>query len=291
MQVSVVVPTFNRPERLDKALQSIALQNDSRGPQSPGGWDGEWDSAQVEVIVVNDGGVDVGDIVDGYSGTLKLQYVNLPGNGGLAHARNEGIRRANNDVLCFLDDDDLMLPGHLRTGLRALAATDADVVYTQVAVCDQFIEPGAQPAPNQIRAWYRASFDPRLLHICNFIPVNSVFIRRPASFDATLGLLEDWDLWLRLLTKHDYRFHHVPVVTTVYHRVPGFSSMTSRAEAVGRFRDTFRTIIDRYPSNDPVVHSGRAAHEAFYNEVARIERDSAFSYERFVESMAQKIKA
>jgi glycosyltransferase involved in cell wall biosynthesis len=288
MRVSVVVTTFNRPERLAKALQSFALQPDPGSPQSPGGRDRN--TAQAEVIVVNDGGVDVSDVVHCHSGTLKIQCVNLPVNRGLAHARNEGIRRANSDVLCFLDDDDVMLPGHLRTGLQALAATGADIVYTQVAVCDQFVEPGAQPAPNQIRAYYRASFEPRLLHICNFMPVNSVFIKGPASFDETLGLLEDWDLWLRLLTRQGYRFHAVPAVTTVYHRVSGFSSMTSRTEAVSRFRDTFRTIIDRYPSNDPVVQSGRAAHEAFYNDVARIERDSAFSYERFVESLAHEIE-
>jgi hypothetical protein len=65
--------------------------------------------------------------------------------------------------------------------------------------------------------------------------------------------------------------------------------MTSRADAVSRFRDTFRTIIDRYPSNDPLVQSGRAAHEAFYNDIAPIDRDSAFSYERFVESMARRV--
>jgi len=287
MQVSVVVPTFNRPEQLTQALASIALQTDPGSPQTPGGW--ERKTAQPEVIVVNDGGVDVSDILDRHRATLKIQYVNLPVNMGLAHARNAGIRRANGNVLCFLDDDDVMLPGHLRTGLQALAATEADVVYTQVAVCDQFVAPGAQPAPNQIRAYYRASFEPRLLHICNFIPVNSVFIRRPASFDETLGLLEDWDLWLRLLVRHGYRFHAVPVVTAVYHRVPGFGSMTGRAAAVSRFRDTFRTIIDRYPSTDPIVRSGRAAHETFYNEVAPIDRDSAFSYERFVESMAHRI--
>jgi glycosyltransferase involved in cell wall biosynthesis len=282
MQISVVVTTFNRPERLDKALRSIALQDESRRLQSPGG-------SRAEVIVVNDGGVDVGDIVDRHSGALQTQYVNLPANGGLARARNAGIRRANSNVLCFLDDDDVMLPGHLRTGLQALAETEADVVYTQVAVCDQFVEPGAQPAPNQIRAYFRASFDPRLLHICNFIPVNSVFIRRPASFDETLGLLEDWDLWLRLLTRHGYRFHAVPAVTAVYHRVPGFSSMTSRDENFARFHDTFRTIIDRYPSTDPIVRSGRAAHEAFYNDDAPLDRSSAFLYERFVESMARQI--
>jgi glycosyltransferase involved in cell wall biosynthesis len=274
MRISVVVTTFNRPERLDVALKSIALQT----------------GAERDVIVVNDGGVDVSDVVARWSSAIRARYVNLPANVGLARARNEGIRCARGDVLCFLDDDDVMLADHLRTGVTALRRTDADVVYTQVAVCDEFIDPGIVPTPNQVKAHYRASFGTRLLLICNFIPVNAMFIRRrehtPMAFDETLGLLEDWELWLRLHVRHNYTFSAIPLTTAVYHRVPGFGSMTSRPEAITRFHDTFRTIIGRYPSDDAFVQMGRALHERFYTDVAPVNRESAFSYEQFVERMA-----
>ena len=111
-RVSVVLTTFNRPERLEHALHSIALQ---RG-------------VELKVIVVNDGGVDVGDTVARWGERMSVQHVHLPVNGGLARARNEGIRRANGNVLTFLDDDDVMLADHLQTGVEALSESGQDAV-------------------------------------------------------------------------------------------------------------------------------------------------------------------
>ena len=161
-------------------------------------------------------------------------------------------------------------------------------------MCDAFVAPGLAPTANQIKASYGASFDTRLLLVCNFLPVNAVFIRtradEPTLFDEQLGLLEDWELWLRLHIHRGYRFSAVPVTTTVYHRVPGFGSMTSRTGEIARFRDTFRRIVERYPSNDPLVQRGRALHEQFYDTIAPVSRESAFSYEQFVARMDATIR-
>jgi glycosyltransferase involved in cell wall biosynthesis len=283
MLISIIVATFNRPERLENALKSISLQ----------------EGARFEVIVVNDGGADVSEIVARWSRAMSVRYVQLPVNAGLARARNAAIREARGDVVAFLDDDDVMLAGHLRAGVQELAdSDDVDAVYTQVALCDEFIAPGAVPTANQIKAHYRAAFDERLLLICNFMPVNAVFVRRredvPILFDEELPQLEDWDLWLRLHLRCGYRFRAVPLTTTVYHRVPGFRSMTNSshtsADEAMRFRDTFRKVIDLYPSDDGLVRQGRALHDHFYTVVANVSsaghRDATFAYERFVEWMA-----
>jgi glycosyltransferase involved in cell wall biosynthesis len=279
--VSIVVATFDRPQALGNALRSISLQTYSR----------------FEVIVVNDGGVDVSDIVTQWRPHMPIQYVHLPANGGLAHARNVGVRHASGDIVCFLDDDDTMLAEHLQVGVRALVEGDAEAAYVHVAVCDEFVAPGTAPTASQVRAYYKAAFDPRLLFICNFMPVNAVFIRKrsdvPLVFDENLRHLEDWDLWLRLHVRSGYRFRAVPVATTVYHRVPGFSSMTSRvfasAEEALRFRETFRLIASRYPSDERVVAIGRSLHDDFYAALANASVSAnpalAFAYERFVECM------
>lgn len=279
--VSVVVATWNRPERLEEALKSIAQQRDD---------------ARVEVIVVNDGGVEVSDIVDRWTHLMAIRYVRLDTNSGLARARNEGIRRASGDMLCFLDDDDIMLPGHLRAGAAQLQ-DEVHAVRTYVAVCDEFVAAGSAPKTEQVKAHYRAAFDERLLMICNFIPVSSVFIRRRSgvsiTFDERLSELEDWDLWLRLRKEFGYRFITVPLTTAVYHRVPGFRSMTSSAhesaDVALRYRDTFRQITARFPSREQVVIEGRALHDDFYAQLAQARRNGvpvrAFAYERLVECM------
>jgi hypothetical protein len=281
MRVSVIVTTFDRPANLENALASIALQ----------------ESVDREVIVVNDGGIDVGGIIARWAPAMPVTYLRLPENRGLSCARNEALRRSQGDVLCFLDDDDVMLAGHLDTGVRELAVGDAEAVYTQVAVCSEFVRPGSSPTAVQVKAHYKAGFDERLLLVCNFVPVNAIFIRRPSTepllFDEGLPALEDWELWLRLYRRLGYRFRAVPALSAVYHRVAGFSSMTSRAhrsaEQALRFRDTFRAIAKRYPSTDRRVQEGRALHDQFYAAVAAASRTGsaalAFCYERFVEWM------
>ena len=280
--LSVVVATWNRPERLDEALRSVALQ----GADVP-----------FEVIVVNDGGVDIGHVVARWARLMPVESVNLEANAGLARARNEGIRRARGDILCFLDDDDVMLAGHLRAGAERIRG-DVDAVCARVAVCDQFVAAGSAPSASQVKAHYGATFDDRLLMVCNFIPVNALFIRRRAgmaiAFDERLPQLEDWDLWLRLRHRFGCRFETLPLTTAVYHRVPGFGSMTSRshqsADAALLFRDTFREIVSRYPTHDPIIREGRALHDHFYAAVARARRNGEhvhpFAYERFVDCMA-----
>ena len=281
MLVSIVVPTFNRLTCLDRALESISFQTETR----------------FEVVVVNDGGANASDVIARWARQMSIQYIDLPLNAGLARARNMAIQCALGDVLCFLDDDDVMLAGHLKAGAEQLARADTDAVHTHVAVCDQFIAAGAGPTADQIKAHYDAAFDGRLLQICNFMPVNAVFIRKredvPIVFDEDLRQLEDWDLWLRLHVNYGYRFSTVPMTTTVYHRLPGSGSMTdashSSADAALRFRESFRAVMSRYPSDDSVVRQGRELHDHYYGVVAQASAsgkgEPPFLYERFVALM------
>jgi len=89
--ISVIVPTRNRPLLLREALASISVQ---RG-------------ARFEVIIVNDGGCDISDVLSEFSGRLDLHQVALSKNGGPPAARNTGCGRARGRYLAYLDDDDL----------------------------------------------------------------------------------------------------------------------------------------------------------------------------------------
>lgn len=87
---SIIIPTYNRPDSLDRALRSIATQL----------------ASDMEVIVVNDAST------KDYHEHIKLHqclishYRVLEKNGGVSTARNEGLRLAKGDWICFLDDDD-----------------------------------------------------------------------------------------------------------------------------------------------------------------------------------------
>ena len=83
--VSVIVPTFNRPEMLANALQSIMAQT----------------FGDFEVIVVNDAGVDVAPLVNHFNIKGTIRYINKETNQGLAAARNTGLKAARGKYHCL----------------------------------------------------------------------------------------------------------------------------------------------------------------------------------------------
>lgn len=93
--ISVIIPTYNRPAYLRQCLKSLAKQSA--------------DPSAFEVIVVNDGGTDVSDVILDLSSISGLRLINQQ-NAGPAAARNHGARLASGEFLAFLDDDCTPLP-------------------------------------------------------------------------------------------------------------------------------------------------------------------------------------
>src|SRR4030042_5054891 len=112
--VSVIVPTYNRPEMLVDCLKSIQYQT----------------YKNVETIVVNDGGVDVKKIIDPLNQQIKITSLEHPANRGMAAARNTGIAVARGKYIAYLDDDDSYLPHHVATQVDFLQNNDCKVAYT-----------------------------------------------------------------------------------------------------------------------------------------------------------------
>ena len=188
--ISVIIPTVRRPQRLWRALASVAAQT----------------YPAVETIVVNDGGSDVSALVDRYVAAFgrPVRYVALQPNRGLAGARNAGIASATGALIALLDDDDCWLPNHL----ARLAAGLHDHPTAVLAYDDVMIEieDGAEDdVPPHIigtcrfgRPYDRAIFDQD-----DFIPPSAMLFHKTAflaagKFDPVIPMCEDWDFLLRL---------------------------------------------------------------------------------------------
>ena len=97
--VTIVLPTFNRPRLLRRALASIAAQTFS----------------DFEVIVIDDAGVDPTSVVESFADEIDLKLIRHPHNQGVTIAQNTGIAAARGTFIAFLGDDDLYHPAHLAT--------------------------------------------------------------------------------------------------------------------------------------------------------------------------------
>jgi glycosyltransferase involved in cell wall biosynthesis len=211
--ISVIIPTYNRPKLLSRAIQSVLTQ----------------DVENFEVIVINDSGYDVVDIIKKLDDD-RIVYKQHSENRGLAEARNTGLKYAKGKYITYLDDDDLYYENHLSTLASFL---ENNPVY-QVAYTDAFtsIQENLNGEYVETKKELRYSFDfnyDRILYE-NFIPVLCIMHRKDCidhvgTFDPILKRTEDWDLWIRM--SRVFKFAHINKTTCKFRWVEDGKTMSS----------------------------------------------------------------
>ncbi len=245
---SVVIPVFNRPEAVVRAIRSVLDQ--------PG--------VALELIVVDDASTDGTAAAVEAMDDPRLRLLRQPENRGVAAARNRGIREARGRVIAFLDSDDLWLPGGLAPRLAAL-----DAEPEAVAVLRSGIERFDGEKTQELRPEPEAAVLPRLfLENGAFgFTINGLLRREAVAtagfFDENLDAIEDWELCIRLAKQH--RFAGVPLVTARYEDAAAAGPRRSRALAAN-----LRAREQLFGRHGPAMrHAGRGVAAAFLVETAR----------------------
>jgi len=186
--VSVVVPTYNRARTLGATVDSILAQT----------------YEPLELIVVDDGSQDhTAQVMEPYlNKDPRLTYLVKP-NGGVASARNLGVRSAKGEFIGFCDSDDIWMPNKLTRQLPLFGDPAVTLVYSEILL----LHPNGDITHN-LRDSYCAGqcFERMLTH--NPVACSTAMVRRAALdmddlFDEHLDLqgVEDKHLWLRLTRK------------------------------------------------------------------------------------------
>ena len=212
--VSVIVPTFNRPQYLSKALASV-LQQSYRN---------------LQVIVINDGGEDVSDIINSFRDP-RLIFINRKENRGKPYSLNEALNRADGKYVAYLDDDDLYYPNHIETLVNTLEfKTDCQVAYSDFykTYCRISSDGSRQVLSKVVEVsrdfdrFFMLLFN-HVLHVC--LMHRRDLIEKTGPYNEQLNILIDWDMTRRLVFFSD--FHHVCEVTGEYNHPEGESDRIS----------------------------------------------------------------
>ena len=200
--VSVIIRTKDRPKFLRECLDSIAAQT----------------YHDLEVILVNDGGMDVGRVVKEFSQRINIEYKCHHVNRGKTASLNTGLKSASGRYISYLDDDDLIYPEHIETLVHELQKGDYKVAYSDSLEAKQQEINGSFNTVER-KLVYSKDFDRELLKRTNYIPILNLMhhrecVEKIGLFDEKLQVLEDWDYWIRLSKFYD--FIHIPKITSEY---------------------------------------------------------------------------
>lgn len=185
--VSVVIPTHERPKLLKRALLSIFEQT-------------LWPS---EIIVVDDTGSSLTQEVvaefNSKNENIRVVFFANPSNGA-SSSRNLGANRSTCKYVAFLDDDDVWLPTKLEKQYSLITGGNLDAVFCQLLVRYEGL--GIEYATKSTNV-----ADP-LKSICieNYIgaTISSVIKRQffldIGGFDVGFKAREEYDLWIRIIS-------------------------------------------------------------------------------------------
>ncbi|HEY3914359.1 MAG TPA: glycosyltransferase, partial [Verrucomicrobiae bacterium] len=229
--VSVIVPTYNRPDRLEETLRSVLAQT----------------FQDFEIIVVNDGGIDVSQIIARLNRPSQIIHHVHPVNRGLSAARNTALRLAQGRYISFLDDDDIFLPDHLETLVTFLETTGHPAAFTDALCAVEQKQPDGKYQIVRRYIAYPDDWDKNGMLRQNSVHVISVLHERglgllTGEFDEQLTTHEDWDYWIRL--SRLFTPMHIRKTTCEFRSRDDGTSMTSSRRA--DFLRTTRVIYQKH---------------------------------------------
>lgn len=193
--LTVVIPCFNLGQFLPAAVGSVL----------------EMGRPDVEILVVDDGSTEAATIEA--LARVERQGISVlrQQNGGLAAARNTGIRAARSRIVVPLDADNRLRAGCVEHALRVFQELPrVGVVYGD-----------AEYIGERRGRWVVGPFDPYRLLTWNFIDACAAFRKEVwegnGGFDARMPVmgLEDWDFWLGAYF-NGWEFSYVPEIFFEY---------------------------------------------------------------------------
>lgn len=270
--VSVIIPTKNRPGLLANALESLCYQT----------------FKDFEVVVHNDGGCDVGDIIAYYQDRLRIVYLRSPQSGGAAASRNKALKLASGRIIAYLDDDDIYLDAHLERVVNALNNSDELFVYTGAEYVIQQRIKGRLVDLHRENVFDSYVYDRERLLVNNFIPTptwahRASLLEYVGGFNERLTILEDWDFLL-----HASRFSNFKCIKEVTVEIRNDKSRNDHTlrSCESNFIAFHEEIYRLHPSDNPEVKKARKRFLADLERKQKGLSPVSYDYEQWVEALS-----
>ena len=197
--ISVIMPAYNRANRIAAAIRSVLAQSHDR----------------FELIVVDDGSTDgTAEIAAAFTSDPRVRVVRGE-HGGVSAARNLGLDAARGEIIAYLDSDNSWKSWFLDVMALLMTSEKLNAAYSGIALRDEL---------GQLTGYRGDDFDWEACLAENYVDLNAFCHRRAlmeqcGGFDVNLRRMVDWDLILRYA--RDRTVGYAPFVGCEYHDAKG----------------------------------------------------------------------
>lgn len=223
MEISVVIPTYNREKTIQNTLESVLNQT----------------CQPLEIIVVDDGSTDhTVEIVKGIKRRNKIvRLIRMKKNLGAQLARNVGIKVAKGDWIAFMDSDDEWTSDKIEM---------CQSVYEEHPNFDVFFSDFYIREKNRLKRERCKSPDKRGNHAENIlfgarvlfptIVVKKQALEEIGYLDEKVVAYQEWDTNIRLSQK--YKYYHIKKPLFIYNLHDGETISKDLRRAIDGYRYT-----------------------------------------------------
>ena len=212
--VSVIIPVYNRPEQVKRAINSVLQQS----------------YENFEIIVVDDGSTDKTlEVLSGYGGGISVYRIK---NSGVSAARNYGVDKAGGSYIAFLDSDDEWNPKKLQKQIEFMLKGNWKISQTE----EIWIRNGSFLNKKKKHKKPEGDIFIPSLVLCTVSP-SAVMMKKSlyqqyGGFDETLPVCEDYDLWLRMAVREKFGLLNEKLVV----KYGGHEDQLSSTPAMDKYR-------------------------------------------------------
>lgn len=268
-KISIVIPTHNRPDGLEQAVESVLQQT----------------FLPIELIVVDDGSEPpVTDKIfinapDGVRTILLRNKRPL----GAAITRNKGVENANGDWVAFLDDDDTFFPEKLERIVNVIKLNpDVDLIYhpAMVHLVNEKITYLTKPGVlNDVESNFINLLTKNEIGGTSMICVRRDEIIAAGCFSKEFIPIEDYELYLRLAhRKLVFYFCNLPLTHYYFNRKK--SSLTKRIddrnEAMRKIEVLYANYYQQFDQKRRKEQKVRNLRAGVYNGLLCLNKSQAF---------------
>lgn len=237
-KVSVIIPSYGRPEFLQKAIQSVLSQSFQ-----------DW-----ELIVVDDNGigsvsqVQTQTLLNEYRDDPRIHYLIQDENRGGSAARNIGWKFASGEFICFLDNDDEFYPEKLTAQVQSLERTGLKMTVCRFDSFKNGKKVRTSPKVPEMDSY----LIPFALGKINFASGSTLMISKSLlgkvdGYDETFRRKQDVELMIRLLLEESLHVDNQILVRLNIDDRANIPSVENFKKFQNLFNLKFNSLFETFP--------------------------------------------